>query len=90
MNVTSSKSFSKITLFPLFVVGFAMTDLSASFPAAWLYGAYTVALYFSIISSNSAIFATTRLIALHARGFGLLSTMLSTANFWRMDDRRAK
>lgn len=42
VNVISSLSFSKITLLLLFVVGFGMIDLPASFPAA-----YTVALYFS-------------------------------------------
>jgi hypothetical protein len=43
--------------------------------------AYTVALYFSIITSNSAILATTRLIALHARGPGGLSTCYPPPTF---------
>jgi phospholipase C len=43
--------------------------------------AYTVALYFSIITSNSAIFATTRLIALHARGSGWHSTCYPPPTF---------
>ena len=41
MNVTSSTSFSKITLF---VVGFAIIDLSAPLAAAQALAAYTVAL----------------------------------------------